>query len=147
MFSGCTVAPDSKDTDKAKLFTENFSKNSNLDDSAISLPVFSSRTNLKLRNISVTLKMVKKVIMNLDLPKAASPDCITVRVLKNCETEPSYILAEFFDKCLKEACFPDSFRRFHRSSLYLRMLGKGLQIKTTVLLVSFLWLVKSLKNL
>ena len=47
MFSGCTVAPDSKDTDKAKLFTENFSKNSNLDDSAISLPVFSSRTNLK----------------------------------------------------------------------------------------------------
>ena len=147
MFSGCTVPPDSKDTNKAKLFTENFSENSNLNDSGISLPVFSSRTNLKLRNISVTLKMVKKVIMNLDLPKVASPDCITVRVLKNCETEPSYILAELFDKCLKEACFPDSFGRFHRSSLYLRMLGKGLQIKTNALLVSLSWLVKSLKNL
>ena len=54
-------------SDKAKLFPENFSKNSNLDDSGISLPVFSSRNNLKLNNISVTPKMVKKVIMNLDL--------------------------------------------------------------------------------
>ena len=45
--------------DKAKLFPENFSKNSNLDDSGISLPVFPSRTNLKLHNISATPKMVK----------------------------------------------------------------------------------------
>ena len=37
-------------SDKAKLFDENFSKNSNLDDSGISLPVFPSRTNLKLLN-------------------------------------------------------------------------------------------------
>ena len=40
-------------SDKAKLFAEKFSMNSNLDDSGISLPVFSSRTNLKL-HISVT---------------------------------------------------------------------------------------------
>ena len=33
--------------------------------SGISLPVFSSRTNLKLHNISITLKMVKKVIKTL----------------------------------------------------------------------------------
>ena len=37
--------------------------------------------------------------------------------------------------------------RFHRWSLHLRMLGKGLQLKTTALLVFFLWSVKSLKNL
>ena len=80
-------------SDKAKLFAENFSKNSNLDDSGISLPVFPSRTNLKLHNISVTPKMVKKVIMNLDSSKAFGPDCIPVMVLKNCELELSYILA------------------------------------------------------
>ena len=74
-------------SDKAKLFAENFSKNSNLDDLGISLPVFPSRTNLKLHNISVTPKMVKKVIMNLDLSKASGPDCIPVVVLKNCEAE------------------------------------------------------------
>ena len=78
-------------SDKAKLFAENFSKNSNLDDSGISLPVFPSRTNLKLHNISVTPKMVKKVIMNLDLSKASGPDYIPVMILKNCELELSYI--------------------------------------------------------
>ena len=41
-------------SDIAKLFAENFSKNSNFDESGISLPIFSSRTNLKLHNISVT---------------------------------------------------------------------------------------------
>ena len=71
-------------SDKAKLFAENFSKNSNLDDSGISLPVSPSRTNLKIHNISVTPKMVKKVVMNLHLPKASSPDCFPVVFLKNC---------------------------------------------------------------
>ena len=73
---------------KAKLFDENFSKNSTPDDSGISLPVFLSRTNLKL-HISVTPKMVKKVIMNPDLSKASAPDCMPVVVLKNCEPELS----------------------------------------------------------
>ena len=45
-------------SDKAKLFAKNFSKlfakNSNLDDSGISLPIFPSRANLKMPNISVT---------------------------------------------------------------------------------------------
>ena len=69
--------------DKAKLFAKNFSKNSNLDDLGISLPVFPSKTNLKLHNISVLLKMVKKVIMNLDLLKGSVPDFIPVVVLRN----------------------------------------------------------------
>ena len=51
--------------DKAKLFAENFSKNSNLDDSDIFLPVFPSITNLKLHDFSVTPKMAKKVIRTL----------------------------------------------------------------------------------
>ena len=95
--------------DKAKLFDENFSLNSNLDDSGISLPVFPSRTNLKL-HISVTPKMVRKVIMNLDLSKASGPDGIPVVVLKNCTPELSYILAELFNKCLKESCFLDCWK-------------------------------------
>ena len=95
---------------KAKLFAENFSLNSNLDDSVVSLPVFRSRTNLKLHNISLTPKMVRKVVMNLDLSKASGPDCIPVVVLKNCEPELSYILAELFNKCLKESCFPDCWK-------------------------------------
>ena len=97
-------------SDKAKLLAENFSKNSNLDDSGISLPVFPSRTNLELHNISVTLKMVKKVMMNLDLWEASIPDCIPVVVLKNYEPELSFILAELISKCLKESYFPDCWK-------------------------------------
>ena len=97
-------------SDKAKLFAANFSLNSNLDDSGVSLPVFPSRTNLKLHNISLTPKMVRNVVMNLDLSKASGPDCIPVVVLKNCEPELSYILAELFNKCLKESCFPDCWK-------------------------------------
>ena len=96
-------------SDKAKLFPENFFKDSNLDDSGISLPVFPCRTNLKLHNISVTPKMVK-VISNVDLSKASNPDCIPVVVLKNREPKLSYILAELFSKCLKESCFPDCWK-------------------------------------
>ena len=58
LFNGPEVL--SSASDKAKLFAENFSKNSNLDDSGISLPVFSSRTNLKLHNISVTTLLAKR---------------------------------------------------------------------------------------
>ena len=94
-------------SDQAKLFDENFSKNPNLEDSGISLPVFPSRTNLKLHNISITPKMVKKVIMNLVLSKASGLNCIPVVVLKNCDPELSYILAELINKCLKEYCLPD----------------------------------------
>ena len=89
-------------SDKAKLFAKNFSKNPNLDDSAISLAVFLSRTNMKLYNISITPKMVKKVI--------TGPDCIPVVVLKNCEPELSYIIVELFNMCLKESCFLDCWK-------------------------------------
>ena len=108
LFNGPEVL--SSASDKAKLFAENFSLNSNLDDLGVSLPFFPSRTNLKLHNISVTPKMVRKVVMDLGLSKASSPDCIPVVVLKNCESELSYILAELFSKCLKESCFPDCWK-------------------------------------
>ena len=51
--------------------------------------------------------MVKKGISNLDSPNVSGPDCIPVVVLKNCEPELSYILAELFNICLKDSCFPD----------------------------------------
>ena len=97
-------------SDKAKLFAKNFSKNSNLDDSGISLPVFPSRINLKLHNISVTPKMVKKVKTNLDSSKAFVPDYTPVVVLSNCEPELSHILAKLFNMCLKESCFSDCWK-------------------------------------
>ena len=50
-------------------FAKNVSKNSNLDDSRISFP---SRTSLKL--YTVTPRLVKKVITDLDSWKASGPE-------------------------------------------------------------------------
>ena len=48
--------------------------------------------------------------MNLDLSKAPGFDCIPVVVLKNCKSERSYILAQFFNKCLKVSFFPGCWK-------------------------------------
>ena len=124
----------SSDSDKVKLFAKKFFKNSNLDDSGISFP---SITNKKLHNTCITPKMVKKVILSVDSSKVSGPDCIPVVVLRNCEPELSYILADLFNMCLKESCLPDCLKV---------SLGKGLLLKAIALLVFFLCLVKSLKN-
>ena len=44
------------------------------------------------------------------MAKASGPDCIPLVVLKTCELELSYILAELFNKCLKESCFPHCWK-------------------------------------
>ena len=51
LFNGPEVLPSA--SDKAKLLAKVFSNNSNLDNCGISSPVFPSRTNLKLHNISI----------------------------------------------------------------------------------------------
>ena len=93
-------------SDKAKLFVKNFLQNSNLDDSGITLPIFPSRSHLKLHNISVTSKMVKNIIPNLDLSKPTGPDSIPVVVLKNCDPK----LSEVFNLYLKGSCFLDYWK-------------------------------------
>ena len=90
--------------------------------------------------------MVKKVIKNLDLSKASGPDCIPAVVLKNYELKLSHILAELFNKCLKESCFPGCWK-VSSAVLVFKNVGERLLLKTTALLVFFLWLVKSWINL
>ena len=92
---------------KQNYLLKTFPRTQNFDDSGISVPVFPSRTNLKWHNISITPKMVKKVITNLDSSKKSGPNCIPVGLLKNCEPEFSYVLAKLFNNCLKESYFPD----------------------------------------
>ena len=68
------------------------------------LPLFNSPEVLKS-----WLKMIvtKKVIINLDSSSVSGTNYIPVMVLKNCEPELSYILAELFNMCLKEYVFLD----------------------------------------
>ena len=75
--------------------------------------------------------------MNLDLSTPSGPDCIPVVVLKNSGPELSYILAEPFNKCLKDSYFPDCWKVSSMNPVF-KNVGKGLQLKTTTLLVLFL---------
>ena len=54
--------------------------------------------------------MIKRIMTNLDSSKASGSDFIPVVVLKNWEPELSYILAELFNMCVKESCFPDCWK-------------------------------------
>ena len=78
-------------SNKAKLSAQNFSK------TLILMNLVSLyQLSLKLHNISITPKKVKKIITNLDSSKVSNPDYIPVVVRKNCQSELSYILAEPF---------------------------------------------------
>ena len=52
------------------------------------------------------------VSVSIDFPINAKQDtdCIPVVVLKNFESELSYVLAKLFNMCLKESCFPDCWK-------------------------------------
>ena len=91
---------------------------------------------------SVIPKLVKKVIINFDLSKASSPPCIPVVVLKNCEPELSFILAQFFSMCLKKSS--DCWKVLMVVPVFMNV-GERCTAKTScpISLLS----VKSLKNL
>ena len=81
--------------------------------------------NMNHKSLNWILKMVKKVITNLDLSKTSGPGCIPVVVLKNCEPELSYILAKLFNKCLKESCFPDCWKVSSVLSVFKNVGGRS----------------------
>ena len=69
-----------------------------------------------------------------------------VVILKNCKPELSYILAELFNKRLKESCFLDCWK-VSSVVLVFKNVGERATAKNYRLLVFFLWLVKYWKNL
>ena len=54
--------------------------------------------------------MVGNVLTSLESSKVSGPNCIRVVVIKNCESELFYLLAELFNRCLKESCFPNCWK-------------------------------------
>ena len=56
------------------------------------------------------MKDITKLIHHLDSSKATGPDGIPVVVLKRICPELAPILAKLFNLCLKEECFPESWK-------------------------------------
>ena len=77
--------------------------------------------------------MVKKVIRNLDSSKVSGPNCIPLVVVKNCEPELSYTLAQLFNMCFPECWKVSSVVQVFKN------IGERSTAKTTAQLVFFLW--------
>ena len=76
---------------------------------------------------------------------AFGPNCIPVMVLKNFEPELSYVLAELINMYLKESSFPNYWEVLSVVPEVKNVIERS-TARTTVLLIFFLWLVKSLEN-
>ena len=111
----------SSSSNKEKSVSDNFSKSNHVNSGSI-LPAFSPRANLK-----PTLELVKRVKTNLDSSKS-DPDYIPVVVLKICESELSFVLAELFNMCLKESFFQDSWKISSMVALF-KNVGKRSVVK------------------
>ncbi len=64
----------------------------------------------RLRGFKVTRAKVLKVLLNLDESKSVGPDGVSPRVLKHCAKELGGPLARLFQKVVKTAEFPDSWK-------------------------------------
>ena len=82
--------------------------------------------------------------MNLDFPKVSGANCILVVVLKNHQLELLYILAELFNMCLRESCFPDCWKVSSIASVFKNVEESS---TPTTMLAFILWLVQSFNNL
>ena len=113
--------------------------------STISLPTSPSWINPKLHNIHVTPKLDHKAITNLDLLNKPGADCIPAVILMKCKLEILYQLNPSI--CFITNLVFQVAGKCRLWYLYLNMLGRGVWLKTTVLLTFLLWLVKFLKKL
>ena len=97
-------------TDKASIFASKFASHSTLDDQGCLPPDFPPLTDERLCDLKVSAGQISKLIKELDSTKATGPDSIPVVVLKHLSPELSPILAKLFNRCLKEKCFPTSWK-------------------------------------
>ena len=71
-----------------------------------------------LSDIEITEEMVKKVLANLNVNKAAGPDGITPRLLKNCSKSLTKPLTMIFRKSLQTGEVPMAWREANVTPLY-----------------------------
>ena len=83
------------------------------DDPQAQEPVFPLRTQEILENVIVTEEAVEEVLLNLNPNKAAGPDGVESRLLKECAEEAAPILCQIFKKSMEEVEVPNRWREAH----------------------------------
>lgn len=104
--------------EKADIFNNFFISQSTLLGNNDPIPDLELSNGPILSTIELSENDVKKAIDNLDTNKAVGPDLIHNVLLKAASTCITKPLTNFFNKCLLESKFPDSWKIAHVSPLY-----------------------------
>ena len=77
------------------------------DDEVLAAPEFPSKTVEKMGDVFLAVEAVEEKLQELNPNKAAGPDGVESRLLKECATEMAPVLQQIFRKSLDEAEVPD----------------------------------------
>ena len=83
------------------------------DDRTSQTPEFASQTDEKLEDMVLSAEAVEEVLMDLNPNKAAGPDGVESRLLKECAKETAPILCQLFRKSLDEGKVPTKWKEAH----------------------------------
>ena len=103
---------------KAEALSQQFSSVFNIDSQDEILPTCDTPNFTKINNITFTAKGVEKLLRNLKPGKAAGPDNLPARVLKELHKEIAKPLANLFQQSYDTGTMPDDWRKAMITALY-----------------------------
>ena len=117
--------------DNGEIITDDFTKSEILNnhfasvftnEDLSSIPEFNNRTddNATLENIILTDEAIEKQLAALDISKAAAPDNINSRVLKELSKQAAPVLKLIYDKTLVEHKLPVQWKDAHVTALLIK---------------------------
>ena len=83
------------------------------DDGKSEAPAIPMQTQERLSDITIRTELVEEVLQSLNANKAAGPDGMETRVLKECAEELAPKLQEIFSRSLEEGTVPRQWREAH----------------------------------
>ena len=76
-------------------------------------PLFQDRTQDRLTDITVTAESVEEVLLTLNANKAAGPDGVENKILKECAEEMAPVLQQLFRKSIDDGEVPHQWKEAH----------------------------------
>ena len=99
------------DVDKANALNDYFRDQTLINDTDVEVPdVIRHNVAQELRSLVLTPAETEVILKSLPIDKAAGPDGISNRILRELPTELSYPLCSLFNQSLQTGTFPDSWK-------------------------------------
>ena len=108
----------SESTDKANIFKNYFTEHSSLNDRYASLPTDLHLPDYILHSITITPYAVESILSSLQLGKAAGPDIINNRILKELKDVLSTPLCDLFNGSHSQGKVPNILKEANVTAIH-----------------------------